>query len=103
MFVVFMVTTRLQMHFRLWWGILLADFGFTAMVLTLFGGAERTWLVRILCSCPAVFANIFAFIDSPYTRRAAKKLSHWLTLKHGLELLLLPLALLLGEQAGMYL
>ena len=30
---------------RLWWGILLADFAITAFIVTVFGGAETTWLV----------------------------------------------------------
>eukprot|EP00913_Durusdinium_trenchii_P000944 g873.t1 len=87
MFVAFMVTTRQKPQWRWWWCILLADFCFTAFIVTVLGGAEGTYVVRILCSSPAVFANIFAFIDSPYKRRSAKLVSRWLTIKHGLELI----------------
>ncbi|CAK9001383.1 unnamed protein product [Durusdinium trenchii] len=96
MFVAFMVTTRQKPQWRWWWCILLADFCFTAFIVTVLGGAEGTYVVRILCSSPAVFANIFAFIDSPYKRRSAKLVSRWLTIKHGLELILLPLLLYIG-------
>lgn len=96
MFVAFMVTTRQEEEWRLWWCILLADFCFTAFIVTVFGGAETTWFVRILCSCPCVFANIFAFTDAPNKRRAAKLVSRWLTIKHAAEIILLPLVVFLG-------
>lgn len=90
LFIGFMVNTRQRLSW--WWAPLAVEFGTTLALVAVFGGAE-TWLVRILCSIPCSFANIFLFIDSPYKRRAAARLSRCLTAKHALETLLLPLLL----------
>eukprot|EP00931_Biecheleriopsis_adriatica_P076307 TRINITY_DN50028_c0_g1_i1.p1 TRINITY_DN50028_c0_g1~~TRINITY_DN50028_c0_g1_i1.p1 ORF type:complete len:1105 (+),score=179.75 TRINITY_DN50028_c0_g1_i1:37-3315(+) len=88
LFVAFMVATRQTVVW--WWIPLAADFAITVLLVNLFGGAESTWQVRILCSVPCVFANVFAFIDSPYKRRAARRISLWMTLKQGSALVILP-------------
>jgi len=89
LFINFMVMTRQHVD---WWRIPLAvDFAVTFLLVTIFGGVEKAFLVRPLCSVPCVFANIFLFIDSPIKRRAASKVTWCLTVKHGIELVILPL------------
>lgn len=96
MFVWFMVTTRHTPYQLPWWIIPLGvDFLFTFILVTLFGGVEKVWSVRLLCAIPCTFANVFEFLDSPYKRRAAKRLSIWLTVKNALEQLALPLLVVL--------
>ena len=63
---------------------------------------ESAWWIRILCSFPCLVCNIFAFIDSPYKRRAAKHVSLWLTAKHAAELILLPALLYWSLQEELY-
>jgi len=86
----FMVTLR---ESGAWWWFLPLGFDFllTLLLVIIYGGAESTYVVRLLCSLPCVFANVFLFIDSPYKKRAARKLSRWLTYKNAITLLVLPI------------
>lgn len=88
LFIGFMVITRQRLFW--WWWPLAVEFLLTMVLVAIYGGAETTWLVRILCSIPCSFANIFLFIDSPYKRRAAHRLSRCLSIKNALEFILLP-------------
>eukprot|EP00929_Paragymnodinium_shiwhaense_P000604 TRINITY_DN100858_c0_g1_i1.p1 TRINITY_DN100858_c0_g1~~TRINITY_DN100858_c0_g1_i1.p1 ORF type:complete len:1243 (-),score=178.83 TRINITY_DN100858_c0_g1_i1:89-3817(-) len=88
LFVAFMVFTRENITW--WWCPLGVDFLVTIALVNVYGGTERTSLVRLLCSIPCSFANVFFFIDSPYKRGAAMRLSRWLTLKHAVALVVLP-------------
>mmetsp|Transcript_35563 Transcript_35563/g.83077 ORF Transcript_35563/g.83077 Transcript_35563/m.83077 type:complete len:1097 (-) Transcript_35563:91-3381(-) len=90
-FIAFMVVTRTDTY--LWWLPLFLDFSITLGLVTYFGGAEAQpfgLLVRLLCSVPCFFANVFLFIDSPYKTRAARRLSRCLTVKAALWQIILP-------------
>merc|ERR1719491_1092727 len=78
-FVGFMVLSRQKLVW--WWVPLAAEIAVTILLVAIYAGAE-TWYVRILCSIPCSFANIFLYVDSPYKRRAARRLSYWLTIKN---------------------
>lgn len=96
------VTSRISMHVFFmvvvhnhcanfaWLAPLIIDFILTFLAVLLYGGAETTWVVRLLCFIPATFVNIFQFVDSPYKRRAARRLSCILIVKHALFLFVLP-------------
>lgn len=98
-YVAFMVSMREKW----WWPVpLCADAVMTLVLVCVFGGAEATFFVRFLCSIPCFFANIFLFIDSPYKRRAASRLSTYLAAKNFAVTLILPaLALLVGPDWDM--
>mmetsp|Transcript_58941 Transcript_58941/g.156903 ORF Transcript_58941/g.156903 Transcript_58941/m.156903 type:complete len:1064 (-) Transcript_58941:73-3264(-) len=51
------------------------DLMVTLCLIAFHGGSETTWSVRLVCAIPCIFADIFFFIDSPYKRMAARKLS----------------------------
>mmetsp|Transcript_30297 Transcript_30297/g.66633 ORF Transcript_30297/g.66633 Transcript_30297/m.66633 type:complete len:1070 (+) Transcript_30297:61-3270(+) len=93
-FLTFMVVTRETWFF---WLPLFVDFVATLGLVTYFGGAEAAplgVLVRLLCSVPCTFANVFLFIDTPYKALAARRLSRCLTVKNAAEQIILPLVLL---------
>lgn len=73
---------------------LAVDFLVTLLLVFSYGGSEKNMSVRWLCSIPCMFANIFLFIDSPYKRRAARKLSRALTLRNFSEMVVLPIVAL---------
>jgi len=99
LFMAFMILSRRQ---HAWWYFpLFADFVVTLFLVVLYSGAETTFLVQVLCGLPCAFANIFLFIDSPYKRRVARKLSVWLTIRTVAETLLL-VVLLLSEVSQIF-
>ena len=101
-FIMFMVMCRASMKCWWWWWLLplATEYVTTLSLLIIHGGSERSgpirFLVRILCSIPCMFVNIFLFVDSPVKRRAASRLSWWLTVRHLLELVVLPLIAVYG-------
>lgn len=88
LFINFMVTTRV--HVDWWWVPLAIDFALTFLLVAVIGGVEKNSLVRLLVSIPCVFANVFLFLDSPIKRRAASRVTWFLTAKHILEMVALP-------------
>jgi len=88
----FMIVMRQDVPW--WWVPLGADFFFTFVLVTLYGGAEKNMLVHLLGTVPCTFANVFLFIDSPIKRRAASRLTRWLTCKHAVTLVGLPLLMI---------
>merc|ERR550534_1795596 len=75
-----------------WWGWtpMAFDLFVTVILVTIYGGAESKMIVRVLCSVPCLFANIFLFIDSPYKRRGARRLSQRLAVRNAVTLVALP-------------
>lgn len=74
-----------------------------------YGGDETRPLVRLVCCLPSAWVNLFLFVDSPYKRRAARKISFWclkrgcfdeilgrLDMRFVLEVLLMPVFLMLA-------
>lgn len=76
-----------------WWVILVVDAIFSLFFVDVFGGCEVTMSVRVVCAVPCIFVDVFRFVDSPYKRRAAQKLSRVLLLRNVGEILGLPLFL----------
>ncbi|CAJ1337332.1 unnamed protein product [Effrenium voratum] len=89
MMVAFMVTTRRLVWW--WWCPAASNLLFTYMLVLYHGGDEVRSTVRLLCCVPCAWVNLFCFVDSPYKRRAARKISRWLDVKFLLEVLVLPL------------
>eukprot|EP00929_Paragymnodinium_shiwhaense_P004417 TRINITY_DN10533_c0_g1_i1.p1 TRINITY_DN10533_c0_g1~~TRINITY_DN10533_c0_g1_i1.p1 ORF type:complete len:1124 (+),score=158.78 TRINITY_DN10533_c0_g1_i1:745-4116(+) len=65
---------------------LVLDLVVTLLLVTYYGGAETTSLVRLLCGVPCSFSNLFMFIDSKYKQAAARKLSRCLIVRNFIEL-----------------
>lgn len=83
-------TVNLRLNRWWWWVPPAADFLITFVLVTVFGGAESKFVVRVLCSVPCMFANVFLFIDSPYKRRAAVRLTRALTIQRFASTVILP-------------
>eukprot|EP00435_Cladocopium_sp_Y103_P032450 s379_g8.t1 len=88
--VAFLVLTRWLVSW--WWcPFVIGNFFFQFMVVLIHGGDESKLTVRLLCCYPCAWVNVFFFVDSPYKRRAARKISFWFEARFFWELLLLPL------------
>jgi ankyrin repeat protein len=85
----FMVLT-LERFRDWWWMPVFLDFLCCLFLVDVYGGCERTMLVHIICATPCVFANVFRFVDSPYKKRAARKLSKALSYRSVVEIVVLP-------------
>lgn len=70
-------------HFWATWFWLPAavEFLITLCIVYIYGGAE-SWWVRFICCLPAMYANVFEFIDSPYKRRGARRVSLCLAVRN---------------------
>eukprot|EP00927_Polykrikos_kofoidii_P055676 TRINITY_DN49897_c0_g1_i1.p1 TRINITY_DN49897_c0_g1~~TRINITY_DN49897_c0_g1_i1.p1 ORF type:complete len:1019 (-),score=125.39 TRINITY_DN49897_c0_g1_i1:172-3228(-) len=90
-----------EMHSDYWWVPWTPTF-LSLCVSTCFvcvlGGNEVNSFVRLLCGIPCTFVDLFRFVDSPYKRRSAERLSRAITYRHVVELIFLPylLVCLLG-------
>lgn len=88
--VAFLVLTRWLVSW--WWcPFVFGNLVFQFMVVLIHGGDESKTTVRLLCGLACAWVNIFFFVDSPYKRRAARKISFWFEARFFSELLLLPM------------
>ncbi|CAE7253628.1 unnamed protein product, partial [Symbiodinium sp. KB8] len=98
MMVAFVVTTRHLVSW--WWCPAASNIIFTYLLVLYHGGDECRSSVRLLCSIPCAWVNLFFFVDSPYKRRAARKISRWLDIKFLLEVVILPLLVVSAAAAA---
>lgn len=89
-------TVTMMKYVWWWWVPLAVDVIGTWAALVFHGGAEQNFLLQILFSIPCVFANLFLFVESPFRRRAARKLSRCFTIKFVFEIIALPLFAVIG-------
>lgn len=64
------------------------------LIVFVLGGNESNSLVRLACSIPCTFVNVYAFIDSPLKRSAARLVRKALVIRNGIELVVLPVTIL---------
>lgn len=87
-FAIFIVIQRKDFDYMLH-VLLVFDVLVALTLIAVHGGAETSWSVRLVCAIPCIFADIFFFIDSPYKRMAARKLSSCLFWRNVLEVLVM--------------
>lgn len=58
-----------------WWALLAVDVVYTCLAVTRYGGPERSMRLTLLCCAPSIFVDVFYFVESPYRRQAARRLS----------------------------
>jgi len=89
MHVAFLVVTR----WLVWWWwcpFLFGEILFICAIVLVYGGDETRPLVRLLCCVSCAWVNVFFFVDSPYKRRAARKITFWLDVRFMVEVVMLP-------------
>jgi hypothetical protein len=75
----------------------LLDVLFSYFLVDLFGGCEVSRVIRILFALPCIFVDVFRFIDSPYKRRAARRISRAILCRNIIEAVLLIGILILDD------